>query len=156
VEEGITLVMTDSHSKLGPFLAKSNASQMEVLLVKISQKAQLELHRTLNNSYLINIHAPKIEAETNGSPALLLTNYFQEISLTFLREDTHLPIKQSRFELKNKIKLALFKSNITPSLLKASYEIFNLYKFCSCVASIKHKIVSQLSDTEFLLTNIIS
>jgi hypothetical protein len=62
----------------------------------------------------------------------------QDINLTFKKEITMAPVKESKMEISNTIKADYVLFNADISLIKAIFEIINVYKKMFYVASVKN------------------
>ena len=78
------------------------------------------------------------------------------MDLTFKREVTLSPVKLSRLEVSQKIDFKSMNIDMSPSMLNVLHEIANYYLKSKFIASAKHVILGQISDRNFLLTNIIA
>jgi hypothetical protein len=85
----------------------------------------------------------------------LITNFTEDIDISFKRETTDAPVKETKIEVINIIKADSIDLDASISFGKGVLEIINLYKKSYFRASVKNKIMKTLLNEEFLKTNLL-
>ncbi len=86
---------------------------------------------------------------------MVVRNFILELDFCFKKEITDSPLKLSKMEIKNVIKLDTVEVDLTMSELKLIYDIIDIYIQMVSIASIKNRIVGIILDKEFLKNNIL-
>ena len=130
-------------------------SSCETLRISLAPKTSFEMTFRINKTYYLEFTSARIELEQNGEPCASLVNLRDYIDFMLKRELTAFKIKQSPLELAHSLQADELCVSQSPAFMKHVLELINYYKFGVALASIKHRIFTQIQDPKFLIENII-
>lgn len=114
-----------------------------------------ELLRTLKNSYYLTCQSAKLAVDCNSRTSIVAANFVQEMDFCFKRQRRDSPLRLTRMELNNQVRVDSLCIDLGTSELKLVLDVVDVYARMVFSASVKHQIMAVVLDREFMKNNLL-